>query len=127
MLMAGANFGRFLAYWLYCFELLKVAELMPQVVNKDFKSQKDPLVSIQKKKSEQSLQGFNILMIVVLSCVVLIHLASESLVGVLLTYIPQIIQIGTLGYAFTHIRACMNTLSEVTGSTIAVNEKRMYL
>ena len=29
MLMAGANFGRQLAYWLYCYEMLKVGMLMP--------------------------------------------------------------------------------------------------
>lgn len=91
MLMAGANFGRLLAYWLYSYELFKVAELMPQVVNKDFKSQKDPITSLEKKKVQQNLQGFNVLMIVVLSCAVLIHLASDSSIGVLLTYIPQIV------------------------------------
>ena len=29
MLMAGANFGRQLAYWLYCYEMLKVGTLLP--------------------------------------------------------------------------------------------------
>jgi len=29
MLMGGANFGRHLAYWLYCYEMLKVGKLIP--------------------------------------------------------------------------------------------------
>ena len=51
MIMAGANFGRHLAYWLYCYELLKVAKLMPQVVKKDFAPAKDPMLNFPNKKT----------------------------------------------------------------------------
>ena len=51
MLMGGANFGRHLAYWLYCYEMLKIGKLMPQVINRDFSSDKDPLLGLQKKKT----------------------------------------------------------------------------
>ena len=29
MVMGGANFGRHLAYWFYCYEMLKVGKLIP--------------------------------------------------------------------------------------------------
>ena len=51
MLMGGAQFGRHLAYWLYCYELLKVGKLMPQIINRDFSSGKDPMLNFQKKKT----------------------------------------------------------------------------
>ena len=51
MLMAGANFGRHLAYWLYCYELLKVGKLMPQIINKDFKAGKNHMLNFQKKQT----------------------------------------------------------------------------
>ena len=125
--MAGANFGRFLAYWLYSYELLKVGKLMPRIVNKDFSAQKDPMQGLQTKKTKQTLTGFNVLMVSLLFAVIFVHLASESILGVMLTYIPQIAQVATLGYAFVHIRGCMVNLGEAQGAQIAANEKRMYL
>lgn len=47
MVMGGANFGRHLAYWLYCYELLKVAKLVPAVIEKDFGATQRDQHSIQ--------------------------------------------------------------------------------
>ena len=88
MIMGGANFGRHLAYWLYCYELLKVGKLMPQVLNRDFSTSRDPMLDFQKKKTRQSLQGFNVFMCVIFASVIGIHMASSSLTGVMLTYVP---------------------------------------
>lgn len=45
MIMGGANFGRHLAYWLYCYELLKIGKLIPQVINRDFSPGTDPMLN----------------------------------------------------------------------------------
>ena len=46
MVMGGANFGRHLAYWFYCYELLKIGKLMPQIINKDFSGAgRDPMLN----------------------------------------------------------------------------------
>lgn len=88
MLMAGANFGRHLAYWLYCYELLKVGKLMPQIINKDFKAGKNQMLNFQKKQTRQSLQNVNIGMIVLFASVIAIHMASSSFSAVMITYLP---------------------------------------
>jgi hypothetical protein len=126
MLMAGGNFGRHTAYWLYCYELLKIARLMPKVVNKDFSSTRDPLLNFQKKKTRQNLLTLNVFMIVLFACVIMIHMASSSFAGVMITYVPQVVQVFALGHALVHIRGCLSQLSEASKGTFEVNERHMY-
>lgn len=126
MLMGGAQFGRHLAYWLYCYELLKVGKLMPQIINRDFSSGKDPMLNFQKKKTRQSLQSFNVGIIVLFASVIGIHMASSAFSAVMLTYVPQIIEAIVLGTALVSIRGCLNQLGDVY-KQFAANETKMYL
>ena len=125
--MGGANFGRHVAYWLYCYELLKVGRLMPQVLNRDFSASRDPMLDFQKKKTRQSLQGFNVFMCIAFASVIAIHMASSSLTGVILTYVPQTIQAGILCNALIHIRNSLNQLTEGAQSPFVPNERPMYI
>ena len=102
--MGAANFGRHLAYWLYGYEMLKVGKLITQVINRDFSSAKDPMLNFQKKKTKQRLQGLNIFVITLIGSIITIHMSSSSFIGVLLTYLPQLILIFTLWTGLLRIR-----------------------
>lgn len=107
MLMAGANFGRHLAYWLYCYEMFKVGKLMPQIINRDFSTGKDPMLNVQQKKTRQSLQNLNVGMIVLFGSVIAIHMASSSFSAVMITYLPQAVQAIVLCSSLVSIRASL--------------------
>ena len=57
-------------------------------MNKDFSSGKDPMLNFQKKKTRRNLSAFNIFMVILLACVVMIHMASSTFGGVMVTYVP---------------------------------------
>ena len=65
-------------------------------------------------------------MCIVLASVIGIHMASSSFTGVIVTFIPQIVQLLTLGYAMVHIRDSINQLSKGSSGAFASNELRMY-
>ena len=61
----------------------------------------------------------------IIALVITVHMASSNIIGVMITFIPQVIQLVTLGYAFVHIRASLVQLSEAANMFVA-NEIRMY-
>lgn len=65
------------------------------------------MLNFQKKKTRQNLQGLSVFMCAILAIVIVFHMASASLSGVLVTYIPQIVQLVALSYAMVHIRGSL--------------------
>lgn len=93
-LMASANFGRQVGYWLFTYELSKVSQLMPQILNKDF-SGRDPMLNFQKKRTMTNLRGANIFMVIFLGVVAIVHVLSQHVLGMVATLLPLAILVLT--------------------------------
>ena len=119
--MGMANFGRHLAQWVYSHELLKVALLLPFVTEKDLKA-KSSAVNQQQKQTKQRLHWINLCFVLALAFCQILHLTSSSLLSVIVTYIPWLVQIGTLMYSLTAMRRQILHLCEQT-ETFMLNDK----
>ena len=106
--MCIANFTRVCAYWLFVFQYLKVAQLLPVLI--DIQQSGSSTSLLNQKQTKQFLRNVNWGYILILGIFQFMQYQSDQFMATLLTYVPLAIQVSVLAYAMFSLKGHMFAL-----------------